>query len=48
MRHKRRERAGEALLRKPITGISFCCARRARAAVNAPPSSSINSRRLIR
>ena len=35
-----RPRPGEPLLRKPITGIAFCCARRARGhAVTAPPSS---------
>ena len=27
--YKRRERAGRAKLRKPITGIAFCCARTA-------------------
>ena len=41
-------RPGEALPRKPITGIAFCCARRARGVVSAPPSSSISSRRFIR
>ena len=30
------------------TGIAFCCARSARAAVIAPPSRSISSRRLTR
>jgi hypothetical protein len=39
---------GEELLRKPITGGAFCWARRARAAVIPPQSSSTNSRRLIR
>jgi hypothetical protein len=34
------------MAREPITGIAFCCARRARAAVIAPPSRSISSRRL--
>jgi hypothetical protein len=38
----------EVLLRKPITGIAFCCARRPLAAVIAPPSSSISSRRFTR
>jgi hypothetical protein len=37
----------EVALRKPITGIAFCWARKGYAAVNAPPSSSINSRLLI-
>ena len=35
-------------LRKPITGIAFCCARRARADSNAPPRTRTSSRRLIR
>ena len=34
--NKRRNAPGEVLPRKPITGIAFCCARRARAAVIAP------------
>jgi hypothetical protein len=36
------------LPRKPMTGTAFCWARSARAAVIAPPSSSISLRRLIR
>jgi hypothetical protein len=39
--------SGDVLLRKPITGIAFCCARMVRAAVIAPPSKRRNSRRLI-
>jgi hypothetical protein len=39
---------GAELPRKPITGIAFCCARRARAAVIAPPRRSISSRRFTR
>jgi hypothetical protein len=41
--------AGEVALRKPITGIAFCCAHSPRAATIAPPiTSSISSRRFIR
>jgi len=35
------------LPRKPITGMSFCCARSVGAAVSAPPNTSSSSRRLI-
>ena len=39
--------SGDAVLRKPITGIAFCCARKASGhAVAAPPSRMISSRRL--
>ena len=39
----------ELLLRYPITGIDFCYARVLRGqATAAPPSRSINSRRVIR
>jgi len=38
---------GEVLLRKPITGIAFCCARRAPGAVIALPRKNSSSRRLI-
>ena len=36
--HKRRKRAGRGAAEETITGIAFCCALRARAAVIAPPS----------
>ena len=43
-----RDRAGDALLRKPITGIAGCCARAASGhAAAAPPSRLTNSRRLM-
>src|SRR6516165_8026269 len=38
---------GEAIWRNPITGIAACCARAAIGHAAAPPSSVINSRRLI-
>ena len=37
---------GELTESQPITGIAFCCARRARAAVIAPANRSTKSRRL--
>jgi hypothetical protein len=39
--------AGDALPRKPITGIADCCARAAGGHAAAPPSSVMNSRRLM-
>src|SRR5262245_20735573 len=39
--------SNEALLRNPITGIAGCCARAASGHAAAPPSSVMNSRRLI-
>jgi hypothetical protein len=40
--------SGEPLLRNPITGIAGCCARAASGkTADAPPSSVMNSRRLI-
>ena len=39
--------SGELMPRKPIAGIGFCCPRTTRAAVIAPPNSSISSRRRI-
>src|SRR5262245_47867095 len=40
--------SGDALLRNPITGIVACCARAASGhATAAPPSSVMNSRRLM-
>ena len=38
---------GPMLPRKPITGIAFCCASRARDAVTAPPTRRSNSRRVM-
>jgi hypothetical protein len=38
---------GERLLRNPITGIAGCCARAASGHAAAPPSSEMNSRRLM-
>jgi hypothetical protein len=40
-------RPGEALLRNPITGTAGCCARAASGHAAAPPSSVMNSRRLM-
>jgi len=43
------ESSAERLLRNPITGIAGCCARAATGdAMAAPPSTAMNSRRLIR
>ena len=41
------EPGGEARPRKPIAGITFCCARRVRAAITAPPSKGMKRRRCI-
>ena len=43
------ENTGEALLRKPITGTGFCCARAARGVATATlPRTAMRSRRRIR
>ena len=39
--------AGDALRRKPTTGIACCCARAASGHAAAPPSATIKSRRLM-
>jgi len=45
---QRPKKEGEAPLRNPITGIAGCCARAASGhAAAAPPSSVMNSRRLV-
>ena len=46
--HTEQKDPGDVPLRNPITGIAFCCARRTRAEVNAPPRTRTNARRLIR
>jgi len=38
---------GDLLLRNPTTGIAGCCARAASGHAAAPPSSVMNSRRLM-
>ena len=48
IRPERAHRSGDSPCRNPITGIAGCCARAASGHAAAPPSSVMNSRRLMR